>query len=478
MVWGLWMIRKDIFIVGLLLVYAHFVNAMNLSIVKYNPTDEQCLRIARYIALREAQADKIVQQHTHQKTHDFLMLQHSAVQKVQKYLQTIDEDMNKAITFLRSIPAIKMGDFFSEITRMPDNVFNVARLLSQSNMIVFASYNKDIFTVLCKNHLPKEYEDRGGFFNPSNQKGVHKIELDEKREKISRDEMIEKLREMDFAKALSVFRFITQDGISLLSRRDNLIVDSIKSRRTVFVPGMRYYFSPEDLAHMTIDLENLLKTIVMQSNQAIDDENIDKRFQIKEEHVDFLEPRKTFIEGNKLFSNAQIRADITPPTISEKRKDKVLFWMPHLLVMILSDIVHSQTNGALQGTAGVLGCIFTSGIFGGYGFHLFDSHNSNVHKLADWFGVGNHKTEGRGGLFMRISIIHSALAIVTQRLLSLHMLPCTVLAGALSIFRAWRIVCDLTNMENVANKNPFTRANKEGLPFTLKDLVNGPKFSA
>ena len=472
-------------IVFVLLLIVQGMNAMDISMIRYNPTDEQCLRVARYITLTQNK----INTDEHQRRAVFLKQEHSCVQKVNKYLQTIDEDMNKAVVFLWNIPTIKMCDFLSEINKSDANVFHVARLLSQSNMIVFASYNKDIFTALYNNYLPEQYEDRGGFFDPANQKGVQEKKCDmdaflgralkkEEIPKISRQEMIQKLQEMDFIKALSVFRYITQDGITLSSHLDDLFIESsIKPFGTVYTKEMQYYFSHEDLENMTADQEQLFRDIVVQSNKGVgNDCNIDNRFMIKDGHIPLLKPHKTFILKNELFSSAQIRVDIAEPTAFEKRKDLLLFCVPHLLVMIIPDIVYSQINGAWQSAAGIIGCIVASGIFGGPGYRLIDSYNSNVPKLVSWFGVGNHKTMHRGGIFMWISILHSACAIVTQKFLSLHVLPCTIVAGALSLLRAWRVVADLKNMENVQNKRSFKRASKEGLPFTLKDLVNGPKF--
>src|SRR5688500_6339527 len=146
--------KTSIMIGFVLLLIVQGMSAMDTPIIRYNPTDEQCLRVARYIALRKTQADQIVQQHMYQKTHDVLMLQHPVVQKVNIYLKTIDKDADKAIAFLQGIPSMKMCDFISELDTLDENVFKVARLLSQSNMIVFASYNKDVFTALYNNYLP------------------------------------------------------------------------------------------------------------------------------------------------------------------------------------------------------------------------------------------------------------------------------------------------------------------------------------
>lgn len=465
-----------------------FLDAMNVASLPYKPSDEQCLRVARYILLRPTQAEQMVQEHANKSIVKFLKEEHSAIQKMKVYFKTIDEDMDKAVAFLQTIPTIKISDLVSELDKNNENVFQVARLLSQSNMIVFASYNRDIMTALFHSYLPENYSDYGGFFDLANQKGVQEKKFDmndflgrapkkEEIPKISRQEMIHKLHEMDFVKALSVFRYITQEGITLSSHHDNMVTDSCsKPFGTVYTEEMQYYFSHEDLQNMTVAQEQLLRDIVVQSNQGIGDRNIDKRFQIKEEHIPLLIPHKNFILNNKLFTEAQIRVDISEPTTSEKLKNLLLFWGPHLLVIILPDLVHSQITGIRQNAVGIIGCIIASGAFGGASYRLIDSCNSNVPQLASWFGSDNHRIMHRGGIFMSISTLNSVCTVITQKLLSLHMLPCTILAGALSLFRTWRVVVSLKNMETAQNKNPFQRANKDGLPFTLKDLVNGPKF--
>ena len=160
-----------------------------------------------------------------------------------------------------------------------------------------------------------------------------------------------------------------------------------------------------------------------------------------------------------------------------KRRNKIVFWMPHLIVMGLSDLVHSQTNGIQQGIIGVLGSMLASGLFGGYGYRKFDSYNSHATKLVSWFGSGNHKIEHQGGMFMWISLMHSACAIVTQKLLSLHMWPSTIFAAAITLLRANLVVRDLTRMEFIQDEKPYKkRFNAEGEVFTLKDVVTGPRF--
>ena len=286
-------------------------NTINAMDEPYNPSDEKCLRVARYIALRRSEVD----QKTRQEMDNFLAQEHSVAQRVKNGVLTIDATKDMFF-FLRSLSALPADHY------------------------TLQSCNKDIFVAMCQGYLPKSLEDYGGFFNPENYKGVHKKEANPaghllmgiavgngqgKKEEIptiSQAEMIQSLQAMDFAKALSVFRYITQKPLIAPSHFDSMLVDSsIKGSRIIqYTPGMCYYFSYDDLQKITPDDEALLQDMLIKFKKGRDSYNIDEFFEIKEKNIGALKRLKEFILNNELLRSIQIRVDMPATTEDEKKK--------------------------------------------------------------------------------------------------------------------------------------------------------------
>lgn len=484
---------------GLILLFVmHNIGAMELATVDKDKVDEEkCWRVARYLALTDNKVDK----EELNKRNDFLGNNtNPSVQCVIKYSQIFISDKSAVCDFINKIPNMTFSELHTSLytpeSKLNDEEKQYIHFLSQQNMYVFVSMNKDIFTALCSS-LPEAYEDHGGFFNPAFHDDVppdinmvrpdfllmvaamNRPQQEEKpkvNKTITRDEMIKELKEMSIAKALSVFRYLTQQGIEMNARFDSIISDECsKGIKTKYTEGKKYYFTYEDLANMTAQSENLLRSVVDYSNKG-NRHNIDKRFMITDEHIDHLQLQKKFILQNGLFKNAQIITDITPHTLFEKAKDKFLFWAPHVLIMVAPDLVHSKITGALQGTAGLLVCGVGSSLFGHHVYPVIDSYNSNLDKLSSWFGVNNYAKDRRGMAFCFLSVLHYGSTAMAQKILSWKALPWQVLGGAIYVLRIGASLFALINNEAYINKHAFRRASKAGLPFTLGDLVNGPKF--
>lgn len=447
------------FILTTIFLLNDVMKAMDLPAMAY--TDEQYLHVARYIALRRSKVD----QETRQKMDNFLMNDHSISKNVNRHLQIINRDRENAIATVRDV-------FF----------------LSSSATIIFTEFYKDIFIAMCQVYLPESYEDHGGFFNPENNRGVYEEKPDinaflglpalkkEKKPIVSQEAMIQELRKMSFTKALSVFRYITQTGITLNFRMNDMITDSsIVKHKFVHSNEKHYWFPYEVVENMAPACEHLLRNTVLCSNAG--HYNIDNRFAIRDAGIALLKPHKDFILKNALFSEAEIKVDIPASTMGEKIKDKLLFGMVPIFVITMPDMIYHQTTGIMQCAGSIITCIAGSGFFGGHAHRILDSYNSNVGKLALWFGKGNHKSRNEGGQFIMLSMLNCACVVMAQKFLSWYSMPWKVVGGMIYAARACVMLYALRNMENVQNKNPFRRANGEGLPFTLKDLMNGPKCS-
>lgn len=473
------------------------------AIKPYAPSDEQCLRVARYLWLTKDKADDAERQ----KRKDFLSCDHNAVQKVKGFLSTIDKNTDSAVAFLNLMPSMKAGELFISVVELEDNVFLIGKLLSQSSMVVFATYNRDAFRVMCHNYLPEYFEDKAGFFNPKFNEGVQKARREQlqfpgnlyfnyKQEPVinkalSKKEMIECLQEMPFGKALYVFNYVTQPKSPSSEGRLEFIVDDTTCLAKCPVPmsvdSLEYYWTYEDCEKFTDKQRFILDQVVVGSNRAERSYDTGHLFVVTDDTVAEMKVKKDekncennaiddFVLDNQKFNNARIRVDITPSTGLERARNGLLYWVPHVIVMIAPDLVQSQMEGFWQGCAGVLMSGIGSLVFGECVYPIVDSYNSDVYKLSEWFGKDNH-TKRRVGLdFAWISFLHSGCNLIAQKFLSLQAMPWKIAGGALYVVRALLACRDLKRMERAANADPFKRRNKSGAYFKLKDLFEGPKF--
>src|SRR5205085_11976603 len=175
------------------------------------------------------------------------------------------------------------------------------------------------------------------------------------------------------------------------------------------------------LACLSQKNENLLLEIVAQSNKATHNPRDNKPFKIMDTHIESLKQieniRKMdcFKDSKSPFNQALIITDITPTTLGEEIKDKIGFGVPLLLVMVIPDFVHSYTNGWLQGTVGCaasgIGC-FILGCFN------FDSYNSGLAKISEFFGKDNHTKINRGDRYLCLSLMHYLSTAIAQKISS------------------------------------------------------------
>lgn len=144
--------------------------------------------------------------------------------------------------------------------------------------------------------------------------------------------------------------------------------------------------------------------------------------------------------------------------------------------MALPDILYSQAQDFRQGIQTIVGSIILTGLCANSLYRVADSYNSDVSKIALWFGTGNHKTANKNLLMIWISVIHSACAVVGQQLFSVQSASYAFSAIMLYGLRIVRAIYDVNAMEKEHNRKPSARSNKKGIPFTLEDLAKGPKF--
>jgi hypothetical protein len=454
----------------------------NISSMNIIPQIDQgkCQRIGRYLAMTEARVDS-----KEREKRNTLFAQVDANNPIVKSVLQYKKTTKEAIDFIARIPDIKFACLDEEINQLEALVACEVDFLAMHNPLVSFSLNKDCFSSLCS-FLPESYEDHGGFFNSDNHRGVQKKKynidafiggpkIEEAKPVISREDMSSALLEMNIIKAFSVFRFVAQQGIDTKFRCNDVITDSslMKALSSSYNHAKIYYFTPKDLEKMTQEQVELLRYIVEKSNQGIH-RNIDKRFKITDEHVKTLLPLKDFILNNLLFKEAQIVTDIALISAFETIRDKLLFLVPRVLLIISPDAVYSQTNGKLQGAAGLLAIGTGSSVFGRYAYPFMDSYNSGVGKLSGWFGPQNHTRINKGLEFFWTATMHYICTVIAQKLWSWGTIPYKIVGGTVHSMRMLASLLIIKETEDY--KNPFKRPSKEGVPFTLGDLVSGPKF--
>ncbi|HLC06720.1 MAG TPA: hypothetical protein VJJ26_00900 [Candidatus Babeliales bacterium] len=474
-----------------ILLAMHTAYAMDLAMVD----KEKCRRLGRYFAMTEGNAGSIVR-----KERNTLFARDDCANNPKaRQILACKGIATDAINFIGRIPDITLCNVRKEFDALEPEVAKEVEILSKHNVLVTFALHKDAFTYMCF-YLPDSYEDHGGFFDTKFNEGVQEIKpalhfpnhfnFPQKKEQkvnknVSRDKMIAVLISVPTVQALSVFRYVTQKGVEMSSRFDNLITDdSLKGSRTVHTKGMKYYFTHEDLKDMTEEQEELLRLIVEGSNNGKyswqDGEysdGIDNRFKIEDKHIQLLRQKKDFIVNNELFKNAQITTDITSPTKFEKMKDKLLLLISYLPVMIVPDLVHSQTSGLLQGTAGLIACSTGCTLFDQYHYPIFDSCHSDVGKLSKWFGPNNHAKVRMGLEFFWFSTFNYLCTAIVQKFFAWGTMPWKIIGGTVGGIRVLVSLYIMKFENDHTHRNPFKRSSKAGVPFTLEDLVKGPKFN-
>jgi hypothetical protein len=461
---------------------AYSANAMQES---YNPTDEQCMRVARYI-----QWGKLDEKHELNKN-KFLECSHPAAQKVKQFLSTIDEDVHQAIQFISSISTISLNNLYSQRQNHTSNVRLLADELSQSNIFVGIACNKDVFAAMCHASLPEKYEDRAGFFSEKSNSQVREVNSEDRPAYpvLSQKEMVKKLQTFPLAKALYVFTFvdIPQCPLSKIKYDRELINDSSFKdlTETRVVPRMDYQWTYEDcknlttqqMAYLDASVHGLNNTDWENDNRLVITDEVMHVFNFKKNKND-TNPVQDFILNNEKYGNQRIKPDITPSTPWENIRNKFLCIVPHGLAMIIPDLIQSQTNGVYDSAKGIAICAAGSFCFGQFVYPIIDSYNSDVCKFSKWYGPKNYKKTRVGREFVWISLISSLANVIAQRYLSWSATPWKILGGGIHIVRAFLSCIVLINIEDFYNKSPYRRhLNEKGVSFTLKDLANGPKFN-
>jgi len=483
-----------------LLLVVHSVHSMDI-IPKID--EEKCKRLGRYLAMTES----TVGPEERRKRNDFFAQADPANPMIRGILRHKKETI-EAINFIARMPDIQFNKLSSEFKTLDKGVAGEVDFLSRRSVFAIFAFHPDVLSFMCS-YLPKSYEDHGGFFNSENHEGVicrgggiqnpgfflvhplvddleqeenyeeeNRRKTESKNKLVMQDEMFGALQDKSICQVLSTFRYVEQKAIETKGRYDNLIIDSSLNKKpgSVHKKGKKYHITYKDLEKMTNEQLLLLRSIVEQSNKGIGYNNIDKRFKITNEHIELLRPLKDFILGNELLRDAQIITDITPPTVLETIKDKSIFFLPRLLVMVAPDLVHSQVNGLLPSAAGLLATSFGSAAFGNYYYPFIDSLNSDVAKLSEWFGRYNHTRINKGLGFFWTGTLHYICTAVAQKLWSWGTTPWRIVGVTI---HGARLLASLLILKDDYKRhdNPFERRNKNGVPFTLGDLVSGPKFT-
>jgi len=449
------------------------LHAMEKSLVPPLPPriDEKCLNVARYLLLTK---DKINDDEK-QRREEFLSREHKEIKQVKIYMD--------AISFVRTIPSLQMRAVYPAINDLDEEVFKTIMVLTQSP-IVLATIQRDVFTLIVKNFLPNSFEDKAGFFDSSFE---NKVIEETPSKNFSKQQMIDALSAMSVEQALYMLNYITKpQGEILESHFDYQMGDSCKGGSPLYTEPLHYYWSFQDHKDFTDTQRNLLDDTVKYSNIAdskFGDKRINKRFLIGDEHIEKMKIQKgqralkDFIKQNEKYRSAKIRTDIKEPTFIQRMCDRGLYYIPHVAAMVIPDILYAHTNGMRQGAMGIIGCVAGSSGFGHYLYPIIDSYNSNIRKQSEWFGKDNYTRNRRSVDFAFIAFIHYVATIVAQKLFTLQVMPLKLLGVLIYGIRFFLAMEQLYTMEKQKNENPFNRGNKDGLPYTLEDLVNGPKFN-
>jgi len=458
------------------------VQGMDNDLVNY--TDEQCMRVARYI--KWGTLDK-----NNKKLKDeFLPSNRPSAQKVKQFLSTIDEDAGCAVHLVSNISHMSLENLHLQTQHYRDSVRLLANELSRSNMFVFVTFNQDILTAMYQKCLPASYEDRAGFFSEeSNSKArVVNSENPPVYPVLSRKDMLKKMQTFPLDKALYVFSFVDmpQSQLSKIRYERELINDSSlkSSTQTKIIPPMDYQWTYEDCKNLAAQQRAYLDAAERGSNNT-DWEN-DMRLVITDGIMRTLNPQtdkkeinpvQDFILKNEKYGGSRIKVDITPSTTWENIRNKMLCLVPHGLAMIIPDLVQRQIDGVYNSVGGIAICAAGSFLFGELVYPRVDLYNSNVCKFSQWYGPNNHKKIRVGREFVCLSVISSLVGLAAQKFLSWQAIPWKILGGGVHVIRALLSGIVLINIENFYNENPYKRLNEKGVPFMLKDLANGPKFT-
>lgn len=462
----------------LLVMYNTYALGMNLVEVD----KEKCQRIGRFLAISAGAKEKKVRE-----KYNAWLEQVNLKDPNMQYVLQCKEVATKAINFIEQIPQIKCSDLSTEMSVLDEEVAEEVNVLAQRNVLVAFTLNKDMFTCLCS-CLPESYEDCGGFFYP-NHKGVvflkdSSTEVEKQELIVSKTKMMEQLAEMQVFRAFSVFWYMTKESIEALLHDYNVVRDyewSTESKQR-----MRYLFTFEERMGMTEEQLKLFSDIVDGSNDS------NEHFTIMDKHIPLLQPCTSVILGNELLENIQIKVDIPSRSPFEKAKDTLLIMIPFMTGIILPDMIHSQMNSLLQRVArlheygiikeSITGCcghmvgLLVSGIvdsmIGGYIYRIFDSYHSDVGKLSQWFGRNNHTRTRKGLKYLGFGMFNYSCAVMMQNFFAMPWETAGIAVSSLRLLVLQYIVMKLDR-----DRDPFKRSNKAGVPFMLKDLVNGPKFN-
>jgi len=437
--------------------------------------DAFCWRVANYLKLTESKIqDNSIEC---KKRKDFLQINHHFVRTVNKYMCSVENDMNVAADLINSGLDMTFPVLNQQLSLLAKSQKYAVHFLCSKKVITYIILNGDIFTAFCC-ALPESFDDHAGFFNAAFNEGVQigvtSVLQQKTNKKTYRRDMTQKLGEMTILKALSAFRYVAQKGIHLADRFDFVDVGSSCKIATplVHTPDQVYYFTYEDLKDMPQYTEELLRTVVDQSNDAKAAFDIKRRFEIKEEHIPYFALAKKFINRNELFQQAQVLVDISRPSLFEEIRDNLLFGMPYVIIMVLSDWVYYRAGGFFES---LLVNFTFSYPFGYFIYPLLDTCNSNVKKLSEWVGSDNHTKMRKGGFLYGVSTMNSLYVAIAQMFVEWGTPQWRIVGQGLLGLR----IFVLLSMMSFRDKcdDIFKRSNKEGLPYTLKDVINGPKFS-
>jgi len=479
--------------VFLLLVIGQIAQAMELA-KRYD--DKQCMKIAFYLKSTD---DKIKNNAEEcEKRKNFLSRDHETAKRVREYYDKVEE-CSEALKFLCSIPQMKESEFRANILMLNPDVSEIAVRLSESNILIFAAYERDVCFVLGQKYLPESYEDRRGFFNPLNHKGeliLNPFE-DNKAEvkKLSRDEMMNALRDMPFEKSLYIFNFIANDHehnqlMELITRRENSVDDCMKGciiRRIGERKELRYVLSYDEYRATPEALRKLLENIISKSDKQCEDGEM--HFKITQEHVDLIKTTQENLKKESpeasamvekllqmaILTNAKIRVDVSKPTWWQRIKDAFILKVPLGLIAIIPDFVNRQTTSFLPTLAGGIPCLFVSYIVGEYGYPFLDSFNSNMGKLPEWYGEKNHTRVKRGLTFLSLSAANYVCSALAQKFLSYRTIGTNLIGGTIHLIR---LLPSFAASNYLAEYSRLSgRRNNEGRSYTFGDLLKGPKFA-
>ncbi|HJZ23522.1 MAG TPA: hypothetical protein VJ201_03645 [Candidatus Babeliales bacterium] len=474
-----------------LLLVMHTAYAMDL--VKVD--EEKCLRIGRYLAMTERTASP--KEREDRKT--FFAGDHTNNPEIQQILKD-KEIVTAAINFIGRIPDIKFCEVRAEFAQLYQKIASEVELLSGRNVLVCFSLHKDVFAVLCKNHLPESFDDESGFFDPSHHKGVQISDpYDQKKDEINKPtildnkNMTEQLQKMPFGKALYGFNYASRPkkSMQMITQREVSTDDCLKGciiKRVGERNKITYVLTYEEYIAMSAPLRKLLDDIIGQSGQKYADGGMS--FKITDEHVTLMHStmeelskdkpeelaRLKALLNKKIFVEAKIRVDIPSATFWQKIKDRFLFGFPFFVVTIIPDFVNRQATGLFETLAGGVVCVAGSSIFGEYVYPFVDSYNFNVDGLSKWYGVNNHRRLKRGSTFLCLSAVNYVCSAIGQKFWSYGTIPWRLVGATIHIVRMVPSTAILAYLEEYSALSK--RRNDDGKSHTFgRDLLNGPKFN-